>query len=109
MSDETILPIGKVLTLDGNKVTGVLHDVKIKCPVVEQNKKRRGRNSKVEIPRPSTFMDNIQYNPNQTLEMIEKQYILLALKHHQGNISLAARSLKISKMKVYRALGRKYY
>ena len=109
MSDEITLPIGKVLKVEGNTVTGVLYDSKIKCPFVEQVKKRKGRNTSVEIPEPSIFLDNIKYHKSQTLADVEKQWVLLSLKEFNGNISEAARHLGISKCKVYRYLGRKYY
>jgi transcriptional regulator of acetoin/glycerol metabolism len=62
---------------------------KIKCPVVEQLKRKR---------------QTIEYDPSVKLHEIEKEYILAALKYHLGHMTKTADALGIGRETLYRRI-----
>lgn len=98
------LPKGQMNGTSIVKPTKVITDVE--CPVVRTYNKRRDRT--VERTKPSDKIQNVKYDKSITLEMIAKQYVLMALEAHGGSICQAARSLGIGKNTVYRYLGKRY-
>lgn len=80
----------------------------IKCPVVENYNRSKGKDRTVERTAPDSSITNIKYNPNVKLKDADRQYVLLALEHFEGSISEASRALGISKNTIYRYLGKFY-
>lgn len=72
----------------------------VKCPVVEQYK-RRGRSSTLNRPSPGQC-GGIFYDKNITMEQLEKFWILSAVQSANGSISKAARQLGMGRETVYR-------
>ena len=44
------------------------------------------------------------YSPSIPLERVEMEWISKALKHHEGNLAAAAKSLGVSRGKLYRRI-----
>ncbi len=90
------LPKGQMNNVVANPTT------KITCPVVETYK-RKGKERTLNRPKPASY-SGISFDPNVSMEQIEKFWILSALDYCDGRIQKAADMIGVSKETVYRKL-----